>query len=270
MIPSVPTSRSERGATGPANKDLPGTPVFLPTTRWTVLLVALSLDSVRPFWGSMGFELGGGAEAERALVEVLRRAVFARVPRERAARRVGQRAGSSLVEAVLPEVTRRLGEHASHALLRFGRFLFTEAPADHPELYAWHDVLARCSEAAEIDRLAPWSDVASALIEARARAHARVVHERLPADLGPWDKLALRLRKVRSGDLDAHEHPMRLVTATSRTASERRFWREALPLFDADRREALQWNATRLAWSHGLVPREDTLPDPITLVEETR
>ena len=48
-----------------------------------------------------------------------------------------------LVADVLGAATQHLGEKAAAALLGFGRFVFAMGPDDHPELFAWRDLLER-------------------------------------------------------------------------------------------------------------------------------
>jgi hypothetical protein len=238
--------------------------VWLRADRWVPLVVWLSLDAVQPRWSEVGFP--GSAGARDAWIRLLRRCILQAAK----ARWSRPQAPTTLVTDVLAAVAAELGAGASLALIRFSRFTFAMGPEDHPELFAWHEILDRCEpDAAGLQALAPWDDLRAALVEGLRRARAAVVREDLALPLSSWDLAMLALRGIDDADPGAPEHPMRLVEWTSRAASARALWRAILPLFDDDRRDALAWNATRLGWSAGLLPSYASLPDPATLVEAT-
>lgn len=240
----------------------PAAAVWLQAGRWVPLLVLLSLDVVRSFWAPMGFSR---PRAEQdTWVGLLRRAILGGAQRQWAQ----PGAPSTFVLDTLATVDAELGAAACLELIQFGRFTYTMGPGDHPELFAWHDILARCTDdPAGIRALVPWDDLQAPFAEGLERARAAVVCPAIRLPLSSWDVAMLALRKLDDADRGAPEHPMRLVEWTSRAASARAFWREILPLLDAARREALAWNATCLGWSIGALSRENSLPDPATLVE---
>jgi hypothetical protein len=246
----------------PSGPNPPAAAVWIQAGRWVPLLVLLSLDAVRSFWPSMG--LSRPREEQDAWVSLLRRAILGGAEHQWA--RPG--APSTFVLDTLAAVEAEFGAAACLALIKLGRFTFAMGPGDHPELFAWHDILARCTEEpGGVRTLVPWDDLQVPFTEGLERARAAVVRPEIRLPLSSWDVAMLALRKVDDVDRDAPEHPMRLVELTSRAASARAFWREILPLLDAERRDALAWNGTRLGWSLGALSREDMLPDPTTLVE---
>lgn len=236
--------------------------VLLRADRWVSLLAWLSLDAVRSLWGSVGFRPDSGDQ--ETLIALLRRAIL-RVARANWASR---RAPSTFITDVLQAVASEHGEAAHLSLVRFGRFTFAMGPDDHPELFAWEEIVARCAtDPVRLGILVPWEPLRAPIAEEIRRACAAVVRKELAMPLSSWDLAVFALRGIDDADPLAREHPMRLAEFTSRVANARTLWRSLLPLLDCDRRDALAWNATRLGWSLGVLPRHASLPDPATLIE---
>jgi hypothetical protein len=222
----------------------------------------LSLDAVRPRWASIGFP-AVDKEVESWIV-LLRRCIL----KAAGTRGASPQAGSNLVADVLAAVATDLGDAACRALVRFGRFMFAMGPSDHPELFAWSAILEKCdSDEESLRALLPWADLSGLVARELRHADASIVREKLTMPLSSWDLAILALRGIDDADDSAAEHPMRLTEWTSRATAARMFWRAILPRFDADRRDALAWNGSRLGWSMGSLQRDQTLPDPSTLIE---
>jgi hypothetical protein len=231
--------------------------------RWVPLVIWLSLDAVRPSWSRVGFPCSPAEKG--AWIALLRRAIR----RAAASRWTSPQAPLPLVADVLVAGTQELGETAAASLLGFGRFVFAMGPDDHPELFAWRELLEQCeTDTATLRTLAPWPEVRDRFVDGLERA--RGAREDLALPLSSWDVAMLALRGIDDADRDAPEHPMRLCEWTARVTSTRAMWRTVLPLLDEGRCEALAWNGTRLAWSLGMLPEDASLPDPSTLVEGVR
>jgi hypothetical protein len=237
--------------------------VWLRAERWVPIIIWLSLDAVRPHWAALGLD-GAGQDARVAL---LRRFILDAAN----ARWTRPNAVSSLIPDVLAALADERSEAEAAEFIRFARFTFAMDSSDHPELFAWQEILNRCEfDTANFHALVPWAELRGPFSGALRRASAAVVHEALALPLSSWDAAMLALRRIDDADPSAPEHPMRLVEQTSRVASARAFWGAVLPLLDDDRREVLAWNGTRLAWSLGTLAPDASLPDPVTLVEANR
>lgn len=235
---------------------------WLASERWVPLLLWLSLDTVRPHWMAIGFSPVG--KAQEAWIALLRRFI----QQAASTRWASPHTPSTLIIDVLAAVSSDLGDAACRALIRFGRFTFSTGPGDHPELFAWSEILEQCeSNEANLKALVPSAEIRSSLAKELQFAHAAVVSAELVLPLSSWDLAILALRRIDDTDHSAAEHPMRLVQWTARAARARRFWRAILRILNADQRDTLEWNGTRLGWSLGRLPRDASLADPMTLVE---
>jgi hypothetical protein len=230
---------------------------------WLPLVIWLSLDAVRPRWASVGFP--HPRDQQEAWIALLRRAIR----RAAATRWTNPNAPSTLVADVLADATRELGESASVALMRFGRFTFAMGPGDHPELFAWADLFEACaSRPPALETLVPWDDVRARIVEELQLS--RMDRNELVLPLSSWDLAMFALRGIDDSERAAAEHPMRLCDWTARVTNARALWRAVLPLLDERRRDGLTWEGSRLGWSLGTLAKDVSLPDPMTLVETTR
>jgi hypothetical protein len=230
--------------------------------RFIPLIIWLSLDAIGPRLSSTGFS--GRTTHEATWLGILRRAIR----HTAAARWADPSAPATLVGDVLGAVAHELGEAVALDFLRFGRFTFAMGAEDHPELFAWRALFEVCqAEPSALEALAPWQDVRARIQEGLGSTPPVRTAAPLTLPLSAWDVAMLALRGIDDADLAAPEHPVRLCDWTARVTLARAHWRTILPLLDERRREALVWEGSRLAGSLGILPRDISLPDPLTLVE---
>ncbi len=196
-------------------------------TRWSLMLMLLTLDGVRPFFGAMGLHM------PEPMVPTLRQVALEH------ARPDDPTKPSMFVPDALTALAKELGDPTCGALVEWARFVFTYDDTEHLDHRRWGAVL---------DGLAPdeqtWATLGLRerlseparerwLAEAE-REREEELHEDVAAEpLTDWDVCCHVLRGfVPDEDDPAANDPARWIRDTTQMRRSREFWAwllDALP-----------------------------------------
>lgn len=239
--------------------------LFLDARRWTSIIALLSMDATTPHHGAMGLRV-----PPEPLLRLLRAEALESI---RLHGDVGLRGGPWLKRALAASGA-QLGEEAARELIRWGRVVFKGRDDEHPELFQWQALLARCHQADALwTRLRLPAAAEADLRHAFARSMSLDACEarRAAARQAPRSDWDLAMHVLLGLDDEADEHgrsaPERWIEGTTLTHQGRTFWAEVLSRLSAPQQQAMREGAIGVARELGLLQPDEVLMPPSTLGE---